>query len=188
MHPKGRIRAPPNANASQRLAKRGRARARLYGPVRARMRPCGPVRARERLKQGRGQVSPLNGSGVQDRFSHIRIKLGTGAVQENSGPNALAMAKPTSGTPTKSAYVGWTSARVPAAAAVERSSAPDGRRTWAKKSASSPGTSTCRETVAGNASDVNEPPCPAAIPVSEICATTTATPAQAERKSALPAS
>ena len=97
MHPKGRIRAPPNANASQRLAKRGRARARLYGPVRARMRPCGPVHARERLEQGRGQVSPLNGSGVQDRFSHIRIKLGTGAVQENSGPNALAMAKPEDG-------------------------------------------------------------------------------------------
>ena len=88
----------------------------------------------------------------------------------------------------KSAYVGWTSASVPAAAAVDRSSAPDGSRRCAKKRASSPGTSSCRETVAGSASDVNEPPCPAAIPVSETCAITTAAPAQAERKSAPPAS
>src|SRR5207237_1260658 len=51
-----------------------------------------------------------------------------------------------------------------------------------------PGPNSFRETVAGSARDVNEPPCPAAIPFSETCAITTPIPPHVERKSALPAS
>src|SRR5262249_37177265 len=76
----------------------------------------------------------------------------------------------------------------PAAAAVASRSCQDGVRTCVKNSASTAGTSSCRDAVAGSARDVNEPPCPAATPVSDTCAITTATPAHAERKSARPAS
>ena len=74
------------------------------------------------------------------------------------------------------------------AAAVEATRPRVGVRIVAKASASAAGTSMCRETVAGNASDVYEPPCPAANAASATAAPVAAAAAHARRNSAQPAS
>ena len=58
----------------------------------------------------------------------------------------------------------------------------------AKKSANAAGTSSCRDAVAGSASDTYEPPCPAAKQKSASDAASTATPAADEPKTRRPAS
>ena len=57
-----------------------------------------------------------------------------------------------------------------------------------KKSANTAGTSSCRDEVAGSASETYEPPCPAAKQKSPTEAASTPIPPVAERKTATPAS